>query len=196
MWNERYAEPGSAYGTEPNDFLVESVASIPTGPVLELCAGEGRNGVFLASRGFDVTSVDASAVGLAKAEALAKERGVALSTIVSDLDGFVIEPGAWAGVVSISAHLPRDLRRRVHAAVAKGLRPGGVLVLEAYTPAQIALGTGGPKNAAMCMTLAGLREELAGLDFLVGVEREREIWEGKYHRGRSAVVQVVARKPA
>lgn len=196
MWDERYREPGFAYGTEPNDFLVESVSHLPPGPVLELGAGEGRNGVFLASRGFEVTSVDASAVGLEKAAAWAAERGVALRTVHADLASFVVTPGLWAGVVSIFAHLPPELRRRVHADVVRGLRPGGVLVLEAYTPAQIALGTGGPKDPAMCMTLAGLRDELAGLELLVGLEREREIAEGRYHRGRSAVVQVLARKPA
>lgn len=194
MWNERYAEPGWAYGTEPNDFLVASVSLIPPGPVLDLCAGQGRNAVWLAERGFEVLAVDGSSVGLSQAASLATERGVALSTEVTDLSEFSIEQGRFAGIVSIFAHLPPELRRRIHREVVTGLRPGGVLVLEAYTPAQIALGTGGPKDPSMCMTLAGLREELAGLELVVGLERERTVHEGKYHQGKSAVVQVVARR--
>jgi 2-polyprenyl-3-methyl-5-hydroxy-6-metoxy-1,4-benzoquinol methylase len=160
VWNERYAEPGWAYGTEPNDFLVASVSLIPPGPVLDLCAGQGRNAVWLAQRGFDVTAVDGSSVGLSQAAALATERGVALTTEVIDLSELSIEPDRYTGIVSIFAHLPAELRRRIHREVVAGLRPGGVFVLEAYTPAQIALGTGGPKDPSMCMTLRGLEGEL------------------------------------
>jgi SAM-dependent methyltransferase len=195
MWDQRFSETGFAYGKEPNDLLREQAARLPPGPVLELAAGEGRNGVWLAERGHDVTLVDGSGVGLAKAEEMARERGVKVRAVVSDLAEYVIEPAAWSGIVSIWAHLPPALRARVHAACVRGLRPGGVFVLEAYTPAQLAHATGGPRQVDLLMTLEGLRAELAGLDFLVGRELEREIHEGKYHQGPSAVVQVVARRP-
>jgi len=195
MWDQRYAEPGFAYGEAPNDFLVEQADRLPPGPVLDLAAGQGRNGVWLARRGHPVTCVDGSSVGLAGAERLAAARGVTVTTVVADLADYPITPGAWAGIVAIWTHLPPPLRRRVHAACVAGLAPGGALVLEAYTPAQVGRGTGGPPDPAMCMTLAGLRTELAGLDFEVAVEREREVHEGPYHDGPSAVVQVVARKP-
>ena len=117
MWNERYAEPGYAYGVEPNDFLVQQVGRLPAGGrVLELCAGEGRNGVWLAARGFAVTSVDGSAVGLAKASALAAERKTSLRTVVSDLAAYDVAAEPWDVIVSIFAHLPPPLRQRVHAA--------------------------------------------------------------------------------
>lgn len=193
-WNERYATNEYAYGTEPNDFLVEQARLIPGGPVLCLAEGEGRNAVFLAGRGHAVTAVDGSATGLAKAQALATSRGVALTTHVADLADWRIEQGAWAGIVSIWCHLPPGLRRAVHVAVVQGLRPGGVFVLEAYTPAQLAFGTGGPREAQLLMTLGTLREELAGLEFVVAREVEREVHEGAFHNGRSAVVQLVARK--
>jgi SAM-dependent methyltransferase len=195
MWDERYNEPGYAYGTAPNDFLVAEVGRIAAGgTVLCLAEGEGRNAVWLAQRGFAVTAVDQSAVGLAKAAAFAAERGARLRTVVADLAAFGIEAGAWDAVVSIWAHVPPAIRVPLHARVAAGLKPGGVLLLEAYTPAQVAMGTGGPRDPNLCMTLAGLREELAGLE-VVGVEKEREVQEGKYHRGRSAVVQVAAVRP-
>ncbi len=193
MWDERYSEPGYAYGAEPNDFLAAEAARIPPGGrVLCLAEGEGRNAVWLAGRGLVVTAVDQSSVGLAKAETLAAERGVSIATVQADLAVFEIEPGAWDAIVSIWGHLPRHVREVLHKKVAHGLRPGGVLILEAYTPAQLALGTGGPRDPGMCMTLASLREELAGLEVVVGIEKEREVKEGKYHQGRSAVVQVAA----
>ena len=195
MWDERYSEPGFAYGSEPNDFLVSVAGRIPAGPVLCLAEGEGRNGVFLATRGHTVTAVDASAVGLEKAAELARERGVTLTTRVSDLADYVIEPGAWAGIVRIWCHLPAPLREQVHRAVVAGLRPGGVLVLEAYTPRQLAFGTGGPKATELLYTLELLQRDLDGLEWLHAVELERDVHEGKYHTGASAVVQVLGRKP-
>jgi SAM-dependent methyltransferase len=164
--------------------------------VLCLGEGEGRNAVFLAARGHSVTAVDQSAVGLAKASALAQGRGVALTTVVADVSTYPIGPQAWPAIVSIWFHLPSRLRRPVHRAIVAGLAPRGVLVLEAYTPDQLERATGGPPEADRLMTLAGLREELAGLEFEIGREVEREVHEGRLHDGRSAVVQVLARKPA
>jgi len=168
---------------------------IPSGPILCLAEGEGRNAVFLAQRGHAVTAVDASATALAKAEALAMARGVTITTKAIDLAEYQIDPTSWAGIVSTWAHLPPPLRRSVHKQVVSGLRPGGVFILEAYTPAQLALATGGPKDATLCMTLEALKEELLGLEFLVGRECEREVVEGTYHTGRGAVVQVLALQP-
>lgn len=195
MWDERYGQPGYAYGTEPNDFLVEQVGALPMGEVLMLAEGEGRNAVWLAERGFRVTCIDQSAVGLAKARALAEQRGVQLQTQVADLSTHVLEPSRWTAIVSIWAHIAPDARARLHAQVVRALVPGGVLLLEAYTPEQVTLGTGGPPNPELCMTLVALRAELQGLDFIHAVERRRDVREGKYHQGSSAVVQLVARKP-
>jgi SAM-dependent methyltransferase len=169
-------------------------ARIPAGPVLCLAEGEGRNAVHLASLGHAVTAVDQSAAGLAKAQRLAAARGVEIRTVVADLAMYPIVPGAWAGIVATFAHLPPALRRAVHAAVVQGLAPGGVFILEAYTPAQLAFDTGGPKAPELLMPLAALREELAGLEFLVAREIEREVVEGCGHTGRGAVVQVLARR--
>jgi hypothetical protein len=196
MWNERYSESGFAYGTTPNDFLVAERARLPSrGSCLALADGEGRNGVWLASEGLTVTAVDQSAVGLEKARRLAEQAGVSLHTEVADLATYDLGVEAWDAIVSIWAHVPPALRLSLHRRVVQALRPSGVFLLEAYTPAQIPLGTGGPKDATLLMTLAGLREELAGLELEVGAERERVVEEGRYHQGNSAVVQVVARKP-
>ena len=194
-WDEKYGAPGHYYGTEPNDFLREHHSVIPAGGrVLCLAEGEGRNAVFLAQQGYQVVAADQSPVGLNKAEALAAERGVRIETVVADLADYRIAPGHWDGIVSIWCHLPQSLRNTVHRQVVAGLQRGGVFLLEAYTPAQLNYGTGGPKTADLLPTLAELRTELDGLDLVHAVEREREVHEGQGHTGLSAVVDIVAVK--
>jgi SAM-dependent methyltransferase len=194
FWNERYAGADYFYGTTPNDFLVSVAAEIPAGPVLCLAEGEGRNAIFLASRGHAVTAVDQSEAGLAKARALAQQRGVPLTAVAADLAEFAIAPSAWAGIVAIFMHLPPALRRTVLSRAAAGLRPGSVFVMEAYRPAQLGYGTGGPRDVMLLPTLAELRAELGDLDFSIGREIERDVREGGGHTGMSAVVQVLARR--
>ncbi|MDQ5979623.1 MAG: hypothetical protein QG602_2598, partial [Verrucomicrobiota bacterium] len=157
FWDQRYGHAGEDYvfGTAPNDFLASVADRIPAGPVLCLAEGEGRNAVFLAKRGHAVTALDQSATGLTKARALAEKHGVSLATLVADLADYSILPGAWAGIVAIFMHLPPDLRSRVLTQAAAGLQPGGVFILESYTPAQLAFGTGGPRDVALLPTLAG-----------------------------------------
>jgi SAM-dependent methyltransferase len=193
FWNHRYAMPGFAYGTEPNDFLRE-VAPTLKGPVLSLGEGEGRNAVYLAQRGLEVTAVDLSPRGLEKADALAKERGVRLSTQVADLADFDLGVARWGAIVAIWCHLPPWVRTKVHRAVVQALAPGGAFVLEVYTPRQLAFDTGGPKNAELLYEPEVVRAELAGLEVERCVELEREVSEGEWHRGRSAVLQVLARR--
>lgn len=195
MWDERYGAPEYVYGTEPNEFLASVAGRIPPGRVLSIADGEGRNGVYLATLGHRVTSVDASPVGLAKAGRLAAARGVKLTTVVADLAEYVITPGAWEGIVSIFCHLPPPLRRLVHEQVVRGLAPGGIYVLEGYSVRQLEFGTGGPQNPELLLTLDAVRGELSGLEFLHALELEREVHEGTLHNGPSAVVQVIARKP-
>jgi SAM-dependent methyltransferase len=194
FWNNRYAVAGHVYGEAPNAFVAEVAPQIPAGPVLCLAEGEGRNAVHLAALGHQVTAVDQSEIGLAKARRLAGAYGVKIETVLADLANYPIATGAWAGIIAIFAHLPLDLRRWVHCNAVAGLQPGGVFVLEAYTPAQLAFDTGGPKSPELLMTLAGLREELSGLQFLIARELERDVTEGAGHTGRGAVVQILARR--
>ncbi len=196
MWDQRYSGDDYFYGTAPNDFLAEQADKIPSGPVLCLAEGEGRNAVHLAGLGFPVTAVDSAIEGLRKTERLARERGVDVECIHADLAQFDLGQDRWAGIVSIFAHLPPSLRRQVHAAIPKALRPGGMLLLEAYTPAQLQQGTGGPPVAELMMTANTLREELPGLVFEHLVELERGIVEGQGHTGTGAVVQAIAQRPA
>jgi SAM-dependent methyltransferase len=192
-WDERYAEPEFAYGDAPNDYLVSKGAMLQ-GPVLCLAEGQGRNAVYLARLGLDVTAVDQSAVGLACAAELATRNGVTIHTAVADLGAFDLGEERWGAIVSIFAHVPEAIRQAVHGRIATALKPGGLFLLEAYRPEQLGLGTGGPQNPALMMSREALRDELTGLDWLEGAEVEREIHEGVYHNGNSRTIQVICRK--
>lgn len=191
MWDERYSADDYIYGTAPNEFLEAHYAAIPKGDVLCLGDGEGRNGVFLAERGYRVTAVDASSVGLKKAEKLAAERGVSIQTVHADLATFDLGQRQWAGIVSIFCHLPAPLRKDLHRRVLAALREGGVYLLESYTPEQLGRGTGGPSAVEWLVSEAILREELPGMNFSHLVELEREVREGQFHTGMGAVVQAI-----
>lgn len=195
VWNARFAEEGWAYGTAPNDFLAEVADRIPKGRVLCIGDGEGRNGVWLATRGFEVTSLDQSRVGMEKAARLAEERGVPLTTLVADLDGFDFEPKGWSGVVTIFCHLPSALRRRVHRAAVGALAPGGAFVLEAYTPEQLEYKTGGPPVRDLLVTPDDLRGDLEGARIERLEQTVRLVREGRFHDGQSSVVRALAFAP-
>jgi len=195
MWDERYRREDYVYGKAPNDFLAAHAGELRPGNVLCLAEGEGRNAVFLAGRGFDVSAVDASAVGLEKAGRLAAEHGVEIEMICADLADYDLGTARWDNIVSIYCHVPSALRAPLHRRVTAALRPGGVFLLEGYTRRQLEFDTGGPRDPDRLMSSTILARELDGLDFRRLEELEREIHEGSHHSGRSAVVQVVATKP-
>jgi SAM-dependent methyltransferase len=161
---------------------------------LSLAEGEGRNAVFLATRGLDVLGVDSSDVGLAKAQRLAVSKGVTIRTEVADLASYEPPPEMFGSVVSIFAHLPSALRRRLYPLVARSLKPGGIILMEAYTPAQLARNTGGPKDADMLPTCADLAHAFPDCEPILCQEIEREVIEGQYHTGLASVMQFIARK--
>lgn len=194
-WDTRYAGESFMYGTAPNDFLREQVGVLPAGGrVLCLAEGEGRNAVFLAGRGFQVTGVDGSKVGLDKAQRLAGERGVKLETIVADLRDFDLGTARWDAIVSIWCHVPPDLRAALHPRIAAALAPGGVFLLEHYHPRQLEYRTGGPPDAKLLVTRSELEGDFTGLTVLHAFEGEREIHEGSGHAGKSFVTQFIARR--
>ena len=196
VWDERFAEPGYKYGTEPNAFLREQAARLPPGSrVLVPGDGEGRNGVWLAEQGHAVTAVDASQVGLQKARALAASRGVALATKWGDLTDWAPQAGSLDAVVLVYTHLPGAIRQRAHRHLAQGLRPGGWLILEAFHPAQLAHASGGPKDPDMLYTPEQLDADFAGLLTPVLVwHGETTLSEGPGHQGLAHVTRWVGQR--
>lgn len=192
FWNHRYqSDADYVFGTAPNDFLLACTPQLPLGPVLCLAEGEGRNATHLARQGYDVTAVDQSSVGLEKARNLATQHGVSINTIQANLADFEIRPGTWSAIVSIFCHLPSPLRQSVHARAATGLIPGGMIVLEAYSPAQVNFGTGGPVAAPeLLMPLETVRHEFPGIEWDIARSLEREVIEGSGHTGLASVTQL------
>lgn len=194
QWDDRYGQSNYFYGTEPNDFLSTTSHRIPIGSVICLADGEGRNSTFLASLGYKVSSVDISPVGVQKTQELARRKHVEVNAQVGDLESFDLGVNKWQGIVSIFCHLPSELRRDVHRRVVSALAPGGVVLLEAYTPNQIGRGTGGPQSEDLLMTAQSLQEEFSGLKILHLQELDREVIEGTGHSGMASVVQLLAIK--
>lgn len=195
MWDEKYSTDEFIFGTEPNGFLAANTGQLKPGSVLCLADGEGRNGVYLAKLGFEVTSVDLSETGLAKARKLAEANGVEINTICADLNDFAEELNNWDNIVSIFCHLPPALRKKVHTAAAAALTDGGVFLLEAYTPRQLEMpGRGGPPVPELMYDADMLKNDFQTLDIFQALETEREVNEGSKHTGPAAVVQLLARK--
>lgn len=195
FWNERYKTAQYLYGTEANTFLLEN-AHLLQGPVLSLSEGEGRNAVFIASRGLHVLGVDCSEIGLEKAQSLAKSRGVVIETEVADLASYQPKERHFGSVVSISAHLPSSIRERLYPLIEKSLKPNGIVLLEAYSEHQLSRNTGGPKDIDMLMSVEKLRKEFPNLKPILAREIEREVSEGEGHTGMASVVQYIARNEA
>ncbi len=196
IWDERYGEAGFAYGKRPNDFLA-SLEIKPEGNqrVLCLAEGEGRNAVYLAKLGFEVLAVDQSMVGLQKALMLAQENNVKVEVRQADLSSFKIQPDSFDGIVSIYGHFDATTRKHIHREALQALKPGGFLVMEAYSKEQVKYSTGGPTDEQMLYELTDLDADFAGeINFIIKRKTERNIVEGKYHNGTGSVIQIFGRK--
>jgi SAM-dependent methyltransferase len=195
FWDQRYSAAEFVYGTEPNHFLLEHVGHLPAGGrVLCLADGEGRNGVWLARQGFDVTSVDVSPQGIDKTRRLAVQMGVALNAEVADVTEFDLGLAQWDATISIFLHLPARVRADLHSRAVQALKPGGVFLWEGYGPEQLSRNTGGPKDAALLPALDEVARDFSDCILLHSWSGLRIVQEGSLHTGEGSVTQLVARK--
>lgn len=196
MWDERYATEDYLFGTEPNAFLASQQHRLKPGmSCLAVADGEGRNGVWLAQQGLDVLSVEASAVALNKARKLAEQRGVSVTFEQADLAQWDWGVERFDVVAAIFIQFaPPALRERMFAGIQRCLKPGGLLLLQGYTPRQLEYGTGGPPLAENMYTEALLRKAFAGMEWLHFSEHDEEVSEGSGHHGMSALIDLVVRK--
>lgn len=146
-WDRRYEGADYVWAIEPNRFVAEQVLPLTPGRALDLAAGEGRNAVWLATRGWEATAVDFSAAGLAKAERLAADHGVAVATVVADVHAYELAAGAWDLVVLSYLQLPTEERLAVLRRAAAGVAPGGTLLVVAHDRTNLEHGYGGPQDA-------------------------------------------------
>jgi len=195
-WNDRFSAPGYLFGTEPNAFLKSEAHRLkPGAKALSIADGEGRNGVFLASRGLDVLAVDFSPVALAKSRELARSRGVALRTEQVDLLGWTWPTAAFDVVAAIFIQFASETERpRMFAGIKQALRPGGLLLMQGYRPEQLAYATGGPKEIGNLYTRALLEASFADFTELDIREHDDVVQEGGGHSGMSALIDLVGTK--
>ena len=198
LWDRRYAQSDYLFGVEPNAFLARQAGRLRPGwRALAVADGEGRNGVWLAQQGLSVLSVDSSAVAQAKARSLAQARGVEMDFEQVDLGAWTWPRAEFDLVVAIFIQFaPPALRTRLFVDMARALKPGGLLLLQGYRPEQIAYATGGPSVAENLYTEPLLREAFAGLEILDLQSHDTAIHEGVGHDGLSALIDLVARRPA
>lgn len=197
VWDARFASTEDfIFGTEPNQFMVSQAHLLKPGmKVLAVADGEGRNGVWLAQQGLDVTSVDGSRVALDKAQRLADERGVTLDLVCADLGNWDWGTNVYDAIVAIFIQFagPR-LRPVLFQRAARALKPGGLFLLQGYHTKQLDYKTGGPSAIENLYTEEQLREELAHMDIIHLERYDAELDEGSGHKGMSALLDVIARK--
>jgi SAM-dependent methyltransferase len=192
-WEGRFGADGYLFGTAPNAFLAAQKARLPKhGRALSVADGEGRNGVWLAEQGLDVVSMDFSPAAQVKARKLAAERGVSITTEQVDLTNWAWPENAYDVIVVIFAQ-PLD-RDKLFADVRRALRPGGLLLIEGYTPKQLVYGTGGPSDIERLYTREQVERAFTGMSDVIINEHDVEIYEGEGHGGMSAVIDLIATK--
>jgi len=196
MWDERYASEDYLFGTEPNEFLVAQRHLLKPGmSCLAVADGEGRNGVWLAQQGLQVLSVEASAVALDKAKKLARQRGVAIDFEQADVAHWQWGENRFDAVAAIFIQFaPPALREKMFAGIKHCLKPGGLLLLQGYTPRQLEYKTGGPPAAENMYTLELLHNAFGDMEIMHLREHDDHIGEGTGHSGISALIDLVARK--
>jgi 2-polyprenyl-3-methyl-5-hydroxy-6-metoxy-1,4-benzoquinol methylase len=199
FWDDRYGESGYAYGTAPNQFLTEQQHRLKPGmKTLVVGDGEGRNGVWLATQGLDVLSIDLSPVGLEKAKALATQHQVQIQTQCADLTTWNWVENTYDLVVSIYVHFAPEVREQIHRSMLKALKPGGLIILEAFNLEQLQYqredDSGGPAMPEMLYQLEMLRQDFAGGEIMELTEIGTELHEGRYHDGKASVIRLILQK--
>ena len=210
FWDDQFSVEGYKYGTEPNDFLRLNMHRFKGhGRILLPGDGEGRNGVWLAEQGFDVVTVDSSSVGIKKTQALARTRGVHVSSIHSDLQYWDSSPESMSfdGIAIIYLHLPTEIREQIYMKLAECLRPRGTLLIELFHPKQLGRSSGGPKDLGMLCSLEDLRRifvtapengttRKASIHFeeILGEEVETVLDEGPGHQGPAMVTRFIGER--
>ena len=194
-WETRFRAPGYIFGKEPNAFLKAQVHRLPgSGTALSVADGEGRNGVWLAEQGLDVLTIDYSPAALAKAQALAAERGVRLRTEITDVFAWQWPKDAFDVIAAIFIFAAPAQRPAFFKNLKDALKPRGLLLMQGYRPEQLTYRTGGPPDSARMLTRSILQEGFGDMAEIDIHEHDSTISEGTAHVGLSALIDLVARK--
>lgn len=194
-WDSRYSASANLFGDNPSRLLLDHRGLLRPGmEALAVGDGEGRNGVWLAEQGLHVLAVDISPVGLARAGARAARHNVEIVTRCVDILDWDWPVAAFDLVACIYVHFPPERKAQMHQAMVRALKPGGLLIMEAYHRDQLHFGTGGPGDPLMLYTLEELEEAFADCQILVLKQQETDVELDGECKGRGSAVHLVARK--
>ncbi len=194
MWNERYQADEYQYGIDPNDFMKEQITPLPAGRILFPGAGEGRDAVFAAKKGWEVHAFDLSEQGEAKANRLASAEKVRIHYKVADAINVKFPLESFDVIALTFFHLPLDIRLPFYKQCISWLKPGGKIIMEGFNKRQLGLSSGGPKNIDWLFYSANIATEFPGLKIIINEEKQRTLNEGSLHQGLAEVVQLVGQK--
>lgn len=194
FWNERYSIEEYVYGTAPNAYFKQELEKLSPGRILMPGEGEGRNAVFAATHGWDVTAFDNSTEGKRKAEKLAEQNDVQINYQLSDYESFQSEPNEFDCIGLIYTHMPSSKRKEYHQKLTSFLKPGGILIMESFSKKQINYNTGGPKDIGMLFSREELQNDFNGFTKMSITETGIDLDEGPFHRGKASVIRVYAVK--
>lgn len=194
FWNERYAVDEYVYGIDPNQFYKEELDKLTPGKILFPAEGEGRNAVYAATKGWDVTAFDSSSEGKKKAEKLARSRGVKIQYFINSYENIQFNPESFDCIVLIYAHINPLKRNEYHKKLISLLKPGGKLILEGFSKKQIKNNTGGPRDIDMLFSEKELKTDFKNLSYLIVTETNITLKEGQFHKGEAAVIRVAGTK--
>ncbi|MFO8236366.1 MAG: class I SAM-dependent methyltransferase [Bacteroidales bacterium] len=193
FWDERFDTKEYVYGRSPNEFFKEFIDYHIPGRVLLPADGEGRNSVYAALKGWDVTAFDFSSKAKEKAEKLACEYKVDINYFISSIEEFT-STEKFDLIALIFLHLPPDTRSKVHTRLIEYLPPGGYFLIEAFTKKQIHNDTGGPRNKDLLYSGQELLDDLCNLEIIYYKEITKERKEGYFHKGKAEVIQLIGQK--
>lgn len=194
FWNKRYGAEEYAYGIEANLFFKQQLRLLSPGRLLLPGEGEGRNAVHAARNGWTVHAVDYSEEGRKKALSLATKRGVSITYVVTDLATYEAAQNTFDVAAFIFVHFPPDQRKLIHARAIGALKPGGVLIIEAFAESQLMRDTGGPRSAELLYSMDDLLDDVSGMEILHSESLTTDILEGPFHNGAADVHRLVVRK--
>jgi SAM-dependent methyltransferase len=194
FWNERYASEEYAYGTEPNLFLKDKLEQLTPGKILFPAEGEGRNAVFAAKLGWQVTAFDPSTEGKIKAEKLASQNGVSINYQIGSFENVSFPDNHFDCVVLVFAHMHPLKRNEYHQKLMSFLKPGGTLILEGFSKKQIANNSGGPRDIDMLFSKQELQYDFGSFSKLTITEKDYALNEGPFHQGIASVIRAFGEK--
>jgi 2-polyprenyl-3-methyl-5-hydroxy-6-metoxy-1,4-benzoquinol methylase len=194
FWDKRYSEPSLAYGKEPNVYFKQKIDLLQTGKLLLPGEGEGRNSLYAAKKGWEVTAIDSSVKAKEKALALANKNKIRIEYIVSPIESYNFRQEEFNAAALIFVHFPTETRTKIHDAIINSLKPGGALIIEAFSKKQISHNTGGPKSIEMLYDLDDLLIDFKEMNIEESYETQIDLHEGKYHRGIADVIRIFAKK--